>query len=116
LDRSAFVGNMNTPTTSILLRKQFSITIDHYEVSSMKCNARINLAASAETYCQKEYGHEGKHEVLESIVPARTYAKPKQVQDMFTVQRGMDVQTTIFGEIPRCPHGWANPGNCPQCR
>ncbi len=82
----------------------------------MKCNERISLAPGAETYCQKPLGHEGDHEVLKSQVPARTYAQPVKVPLVPALQHGLDVKTTIFGEIPRCPHGWANPGNCPQCR
>jgi hypothetical protein len=82
----------------------------------MKCNARISLALSAETYCQKPLGHEGEHEVLESQVPSRTYAQPVEVQAVPAGECGLDVQTTIYGEVPRCPHGFANVGNCPQCR
>jgi hypothetical protein len=66
----------------------------------MHCNERISLAPGAETYCQLESGHAGPHEVLESQVPARTYAQPKQMPSVPTSERGMDGKPENTRKIP----------------
>jgi hypothetical protein len=87
----------------------------------MHCNQRIVVVpgGGVETYCRKPLGHDGSHEVFQSIVPASSYAKAERVTGAAVVQQVLSLlrtQRSVDASISRCPHGFVNTGNCPQCR
>lgn len=68
----------------------------------------IFINEKVNTYCQQQRGHNGECDKLpDSFIPGANYAKPKPV---------LEKSETLTLNEERCPHGFANKGNCIQCR